>query len=268
VALYSYTDKIKSRYYIGESPNFTPKELIFQTYLNRDYDNAADLDRRSRTITENTFQRQLNDVASRANELTDKLMLYIHTLEYTEDNMLKIASKLNHIDKAAYEKKRNLKSPYQIIVGAGLNFTGYEPGGFHQYNIDRTYYSSVQPLVSAGITLFPGPNTRRLMFRFEVVLSDGTYKAFLPYKIFEASFVPQVLYNLYNGENFKFFAGAGISGDTFSYSDPQYATIKRASAFHVKAGFQAGQNVAFQIQYISSSTGAISTQFGVNYIFK
>src|SRR3569833_1922396 len=197
VALYAYKDKIKARYYLGTTPDFTPKELTFQTYLNRDYENAHDF-QTSRTITENTFQRQLNVVAMNLNELNDKLMQYIHTLQYEQDDMLKIASKLNHIDKAAYEKTRNKKSSYQFLVGAGLNYTCYEPSWLHQYNIDGTYYSSVQPFISAGITLFPGPNTRRLMFRFEVVLSDGTYKAFLPYKVFEASFVPQVLYNIYN----------------------------------------------------------------------
>ena len=33
VAMYSYKDKTKARYYIGAAPDFTPRELIFQTYL-------------------------------------------------------------------------------------------------------------------------------------------------------------------------------------------------------------------------------------------
>jgi len=261
VALYSYTDKIKSRYYIGESPNFTPKELIFQTYLNRDYENVADLDRRSRTITENTFQRQLNDVALRVNESTDKLILYIHTLEYTEDNMLKIASKLNHIDKVSYEHSRNKRPPYQWLVGVGLTFTNSEPSGVREGNITL-------PTISGGISLFPNPNTRRLLFRFEIVLNDGTYKYGTSYNILETSFVPQVIFNLYNGQDFKFFAGAGLSGDIYHYSDINQKTSASSSSFVAKAGAQLGGHIAVQFVVIQNVNNVNYFQFGVNYLFK
>ncbi|HEX3386241.1 MAG TPA: hypothetical protein VHS53_13670, partial [Mucilaginibacter sp.] len=68
VTLYSYTDKLKTRYYIGEGSNVTPKELIYQTYLDPHYDDPSNSGgRTSRTITENTFRRQLNAVALKYN---------------------------------------------------------------------------------------------------------------------------------------------------------------------------------------------------------
>jgi hypothetical protein len=269
VAMYSYTDRIKERYYIAAAPDFTPKELIFQTYLNRNYENSGDLeDHYSRTITENTFRRQLNAVAMQENELTDKLMLYIQALEYKEDDMLTIASKLNHIDKAAFEKKRNGKAPYQFLVGAGLNFTGYEPGGYYQYNAGGARYNSAFPVISGGVSLFPNPNTRRLMFRFEAALSDGNFEAYQSYSIFEASFVPQVLYNLYNGDDFKIYAGVGLSAETYSYSDSDFKTVDFTTSYHLEAGVQIGQNIAVQVQYIEDSSRARNTQIGINYVFK
>jgi hypothetical protein len=261
VAMYTYKDKIKARYYIGLAPDFIPKELIFQTYLNRHYEDSGDLDsHRSRTITENTFQRQLNEIALSQNELTDKLTWYIHNLEYTQDDMLKIASKLNHIDKSSYERSRYTRSPYQWLIGAGLTFTNSEPSGVREGSITL-------PTISGGISLFPNPNTRRLLFRFEVVLNDGTYKYGTSYNIVETSFVPQVIFNLYNGQDFKFFAGAGLSGDIYHYSDRNQKVSGSSSSFLAKAGAQLGGHIAAQFVIIQNVNDVNYFQFGINYLF-
>jgi hypothetical protein len=260
VAMYSYKDNIKDRYYIGTAPDFVPKELIFQTYLNRNYEDAHDY-QTSRTITENTFQRQLNQAALSLNELTDQLIHYIHTLEYKEDDMLKIASKLNHIDKASYERSRYKRQPYQWLVGAGVTFTNSEPSGVREGNITL-------PTISGGISLFPNPNTRRLQFRFELVLNDGTYKYGTSYNILETSFVPQVIYNLYNGQDFKFFAGGGLSGDLYHYSDISQKASGSSGSFVAKTGAQLGRHIAIQFVFIQNTSDVNYYQIGINYLFK
>jgi len=268
VALYSYTDEIKVRYYVGEGPDFTPKELIFQTYLNRNYDNSVDFGNNvSRTITENTFRKQLNEIAQRLNQLTDKLMVYIHNLEYNEDDMMKIVSKLNQIDKTKLEKEHTRPS-YQFLVGVGLNITNNEPSSIREVTASGLAHTSVLPAISGGITLFPNPNTRQLMFRFELEVNGGQYEYFTSYNIVEGSFVPQVIYNLYNGHDFKVFAGVGLSADKYFYSNSNFATRDFTTSWVLKAGIQVNERLALQIQYIENVSNARYIQTGVNYMFK
>jgi hypothetical protein len=269
VALYSYTDEIKVRYYIGEGPDFIPKELIFQTYLNRDYDNSVDFGNNvSRTITENTFQKQLNEIALRTNQLTDKLRVYIHNLNYDENDMLKIVSKLNQIDKIKFEKEHTKRLSYQFLIGVGLDITNNEPSSIREVTANGLAHTSVLPFISGGITLFPNPNTRQLMFRFELAVNGGQYEYFTSYNIIEGSFVPQVIYNFYNGHDFKVFAGLGLSADKYFYSNSNFATRDFTTSWVLKAGIQVNEHLAFQVQYIENVSNARYVLTGVNYMFK
>jgi hypothetical protein len=148
-----------------------------------------------------------------------------------------------------------------LLVGAGLTFTNSEPSGVREGNITL-------PTVSGGISLFPNPNTRRLVFRFELVLNDGNYKYNTSYSILEASIVPQVIYNIYNGQDFKFFAGVGLSVDTYHYSDVNQKTSDFSTSGTVKAGVQLGAHVAVQFAYIQNVNNVNYQQIGINYLFK
>src|SRR6185312_1262193 len=55
IALYAYADQIKTRYYVGEYPDYTPTELVYRVYL----DDGAVSEKHGRSVNENTYLKQL-----------------------------------------------------------------------------------------------------------------------------------------------------------------------------------------------------------------
>src|ERR1700740_3276837 len=66
LALYSYADNLKTRFYIGEAPDYKPTELTYRLYL--DASNAN-----GNTVNENTYQKQLFALANKYSALDDKM---------------------------------------------------------------------------------------------------------------------------------------------------------------------------------------------------
>ena len=130
LALYSYKDDIKARYYIGESPNYVPKELIFKVYNDPNFTANHDPNA-SRVVSENTYQKQLSAAAYRCNELSDNVKVLIGRSEYSGDNIFDIVSKINHITKKDYKKNHYSGPSVNLFVGAGVNIntTSPAPGG-------------------------------------------------------------------------------------------------------------------------------------------
>src|SRR6202012_2244642 len=116
------------------------------------------------------------------------------------------------------------------------NITRYVPSGDRQFNASYGPPSSVFPVVSGGVTLFPDMITRKLMFRFELMLGDGQFEYGNSFNAVTVSVSPQVIYNFYNGQNFKVFGGIGATVDKYFYSDPAFAYPDFAVSALVKAG--------------------------------
>ena len=293
LALYSYKDDVKERFFAGDAPGFEPKELTFRV---------------TRTTTENTFQKQLSALALKYNELNDNLIVYIGRSEYIESDILKIVSMINHVSKTDYNKSHYGGPTLNFFFGAGVNINTTSPGQNSQaYLAGARSYTSYLPQGSLGINLFANPATRKLQFRVELGVADAKYKSLYtgkvsPYAPTEISYdnlalsgSVQVLYNFYNRDNFKVFAGGGLIFYKLSYSnvyfgsqnhDGSQAQIaannpfvfeKGDNAFMFRAGVQFTRNLVITGTYqtpVNNTNGGYFSlsstiaQVGLNYLFE
>jgi hypothetical protein len=305
LALYSYTDELKTRVYVGEAPDYAPQELVYRLFNNFD---GTVQGQKGTTVNENTYMKQLFALANKYQALNSDLQWDIERGSYNTDKILDIVSKINHISKAEYKKSKANNGPaFNLFVGAGVNIDNFSPSS------DGPYYSgggrsqtSYLPAASFGINFFANPNTRQLQFRIEAGITQGQYKyaynlQVSPYIPFKASFnqlaisiTPQVLYNFYNAENFKIYGDFGFSFSHYSYSNaylgsqsqPNSATdieTNNPYVFHsadnsflLKAGVQIHKNWGIYAQYLSGVSvtqggyfqmGSTCEQVGINYFF-
>ncbi|HVV56260.1 MAG TPA: hypothetical protein VHC47_13085 [Mucilaginibacter sp.] len=293
VALYAYKDDLKPRYFIGESPDYTPHELVYKLYGSH---------------IENTFQKQLSAEASKYGALDDNLITYIAKSEYQESDILHIVSKINGISKAEYEKTHHSGVPFTFFAGTGLNMNTTTPlSSSPFYAAGGRAYTSYRPVIYFGINVFANPNTRKLQFSVELSatgnsLDDKYTSKVYPYVPDEAKYDAlafsgsvQILYNFYNAKNFKVFGGAGFIATSYSFSNNYigaqdhnnsdvnlnatvpYEFNKFNDAFILKAGVQFTQKFAVFTEYQTSiapanspyfALSSTSTQIGVLYLFR
>jgi len=114
LTLYSYSDNLKTRYYIGETPAFIPVELEYQIY--KDQVNAGE------TVHENTYQKQLFALAVKYQALDDKLSRTFEHSDYWEPDLVNITGIINGISDKEVLKKglshpSTLKKAALIVVG-------------------------------------------------------------------------------------------------------------------------------------------------------
>jgi hypothetical protein len=292
LTLYSYKDDIKIRFFISLPPGSEPKELVF---------------RLTRTNTEYTYRKQLARAALQYNELTDNLTASISRAEYEESDILYIVSKINHINKAEFKKDHYSGPKFNLFVGAAVNIYTTTPNALETYYAaGGRSYTSFGPLVTFGINYFANPATRRLQFRLELSGAQNDYKSFynsmlVPYVPTEVTYniltlwaSPQVIYNFYNTDNFKIFAGAGFVFIHSLYSniyfgsqnhDGSEADIAAKSPFYFNGGnnafiVRAGVQFTRHLQIFGSVQSIVdvtqdayfqmtgkSEQVGINYLF-
>lgn len=297
LALYQYTDDIKTRFYIGDAPGFMPVELVYRIY------NGAN----GNTIYENGYQKQLFALAIKYNMLDDKLnaMFNDRSLSYNEDDILKIVSYINHISAAEQKEKYGSKSKLSFYVGPLLNISNTSSGESSYTAGGGIPYTSYQPGFSVGLDFFPNPDAGKVEFHLNVSYApakmDAVYKLTVsPYSEAEASYsqsqiliAPEGMYNFYNTPNFKFYLGIGyyfsLSSFSNSYFGPQdrsanpanfptdaYAFQSVESGVLFKAGMRIHKNWEIYMDYYpgQAATGggyfALNNQntvIGVNYFF-
>ena len=292
LALYSYKDNIKYRYFLGDSPDYNPNELVFRV---------------TKWGSENTYQKQLGAAAYKYNELNDNMMVYINHTEYSGDDIQKVVRRINHTTEAEYEKNHYDGPSLNFFVGAGVNINTTSPssvGAF--YAAGGRSYTSYEPAVMLGLNLFANPATRKLQFRLELSLNQSDFKSLYtskvsPYEPTAASYDEtalsaslQIIYNFYNAENFKVFGGAGFTFSHYSFSNSYlgsqnhdgsesdiaanepYFFISQDNSFIVKAGVQLKKHIVIFIDYQSAVTPTSGGYFdlsstcervGLNYLF-
>jgi len=226
VALYSYTDNLKTRFYIGDAPYYTPIELGYKLYLDT---------QTGRSVTENTYQKQLFALATKYNVLDDNLTNAFASADYRKPDLLPIVSKINKVSKTEYAKKYSDHAKVNFFISAALNAanttssssSGYSEGGGKSY-------TSLLPALSLGINIAPNPNTGRVQFRADLSFTENQFNTSYQLKVspyagvtssfnqLGVSFIPQVIYNFYNSENFKFYGGVGIALTYLSYSNSSF----------------------------------------------
>ena len=96
VALYSYSDNIKTRLFIGEQPDYQPAELVYRLYYDME---AVKIFEHGRTVNENTYMSQLYNLATKYNAVSTALQRDIEDSGYREYYVLQVVKKINKAGK-------------------------------------------------------------------------------------------------------------------------------------------------------------------------
>jgi len=301
LALYAYTDDLKSRFYIGEAPDYKPRELVYRLYI--DASNSS-----GNTVNENTYQKQLFALANKYNALDDKMtaMLEDQFLAYRETDLLRIVSRVNNISNAEFAKKYSGHSKVSIYAGTGVNVSHTSSDANTAYTAaGGVPYTSYLPMFSIGADLLPDPNGGRAELRLDVSVNPGKMDAMYnltvtpkvpavaSYNQLMVCFTPQAMYNFYNAPDFKFYLGTGFSLTYSNFTNPVFQAQNKSdqnagfpqesyhfqtanTAFMFKAGFRIRKSWEIYADYYTSQIQSFEAYFhfltqntviGVNYFF-
>lgn len=234
VSLLLYNDDIKTRYFIQDNKSGAPQELKYQAYLDKD----------SQSIKKkNIYYAQLIDLAHKYKDnKADDVINKIVVLNYNETELLQIINLLNNEDINKPEKSGNKKPVYHMFAGIGVNATKITGAGPVLPASISGAKSYVLPQLTFGIDAPFNPNTGKLIFRTELSLLlakasidniGSTYSLTNAYnesfKQITASLRPQVIYNFYNSDKFKYYAGAGLAINFSRYTDITYTKIQSSA---------------------------------------
>lgn len=96
IALYSYSDNLKTRLFIGDQPDYQPVELVYRLYYDMD---AVKIFEHGRTVNENTYMWQLYNLATKYNAVSTALQRDIEDSTYREYYVLQVVKKINRATK-------------------------------------------------------------------------------------------------------------------------------------------------------------------------
>jgi hypothetical protein len=300
VTLYAYSDDLKSRYFIGDSPEFKPKELVYRIYQ------ANDASGTEKTYSDETYLKQLNALAIKYNALNDDLAHNLEKADYQKPILLLITGKINNISKDEFKSKYDDQTASYFYGGIGINVATTTPSAGGSYlAAGGKSYTSILPVAKAGINIFVNPNTKKLSFRFELSVTAIKYNSvydnkFSPYVNITYGYTnlavalsPQIIYNFYNAKELKIYAGGGIELTKYKSFGKKYIDNKDGSTvptsadpfnlntFSIpvmaKAGFIINDKLDFSFDYLFAGPvsddyvfrlNTSSFQVGVNYKFK
>ncbi|HEY8999844.1 MAG TPA: hypothetical protein VIM89_00730 [Mucilaginibacter sp.] len=295
LTLYSLKDNLKSRYYILESGESEPYELLYHAYSDLNKDNVIQRVRRYRTQLQNILQK--NNINS------DHISAEIAQSDYSESDMTRVAQDIN--GKSSNEFTTPNLFGIRFFAGAGINYTQSKFTG----NIDfakSPASSSTSPAINAGVDFLINKNIQKFYLRAGVSFSiNGQYKfvttdigntsgtSTLKFKQYNMSIAPQAVYNIYNEDKLKIFIDAGIAFNLASYGDYKTVTVynsfpslvldkspelsKAYWSFPLKAGIVLNKRIEIYGGFTPSAPiselvyvkNAVTTyQAGVNYLFK
>lgn len=238
VSLLSYTDAIKTRFYVTDNKTGgAPQELKYQPYLDRDSPSLK---------KKNVYYAQLIELANKyrqddARAVIDRIVV----LDYNESEILKIINLINN-DTSAPVKKSNAHA-YSMYAGIGLNASQVTRQGNPPTGTTDIEKSSYLPELVFGVDVPFNPNTGRLVFRAELVLemikanisnydveySSTTVRTY-SFTQTSASLRPQLVYNFFNGNSFKFYLGGGT---VINFSRYSAANTKKQMSSATVPGF-------------------------------
>lgn len=208
--LYSQSDQRKTRYFVAEVKS-KPVELIYNQYYNSQHE----------SVERSIFRGQLIFYINKYAPLKSELIKEVEQTAFENDQLAKIVYKTNG-DTAVSVNGHVIHSDIQVFVGLGMLYSKASSD-----HLTGVYNAS--PLFTIGFDKFYNSTTQQLVLRAS--FSAGSAGIQVPYPISGSSnnalkfnqftfFVtPQIIYHLYNNENFKVHIGAGPSLNFSSYSN-------------------------------------------------
>lgn len=297
VSLLSYSDFIKTRYYIQEQGQSTPVELTFKSYFSES--------NKIRTIR--TYINQLLNLAGKYQKNAPGLSEKISTANYDLPDLMAVCSAINNKLLPVSQKEAATAgriSSKSFFIGLKHNMTALKYYGDAPMSGSKGS-AAHYPELSVGMNYFPNPLIKRLAFRIELSGDYSTYEfkksnAISSYHITQSisqvnfRLTPQIIYNLYNTASLQWYLGAGLNGNYSFYPKNTLTTAYTTSslpptvdenhtdfeklwyAFASKTGVSLNRKFEAYLQYTfkSSLTNYIYYQIavsgpsiGVNYHF-
>jgi len=225
LTLYAYKDKIKPRYFISEK-GATPVELEYHIYIDTVYSTV--------THVKNTYKIQLQKLTATYRPHDQKLVDEIQLNAYNEEALSDIVYKLN----GSPESQKAVLTRNAPVFFAGISGSRFSSS--FKVGSDETAVTNNQstfaPGLDIGIDVYTNKNVGRWIFRIELaampnsvnisyITTQGTASTTdydLKFKQLDFTFTPQLIYNLYNTDKFKFYLDAGIALNGNIYSAKQY----------------------------------------------
>ncbi|RZJ70248.1 MAG: hypothetical protein EOO47_23575 [Flavobacterium sp.] len=288
VSLYANTDNIKSRYFYCEQGQ-QPVELKYYNYHTADNNNTA---------TNKTYVGQILALMSKYERYNDRNKAIAEQTAFSESGLRESFELINNAKVAKGPKLSNAR----LFIGLGLNYTTTKFTGdtrFAKSEGAKTYL----PKISMGYDVFVNPIVQRFVLRGEVSFSyiNPTIEGYsigslnknvtdrYSFDQYTVTLAPQMLFNIYNKERFKFFVGAGIGfnlsqyannkitlGQGSQYDDETYKLRSFWANFPLQAGVVVNKSFEVNIVYIPPSNYVNSLQFslqnqvvgvGIKYLF-
>ena len=232
LSLYSQNDEIKTRFFVAESKSL-PVELKYHQYYDAEHN----------TVERAFYRGQIIFYINKYKPGNNQFLEAARNLQFEETSLAKMVSKINEIN---YSSKRitGKKANVRFFIGAGAKYDKmffHEPAfqvetnsGSYFYNI-KSYSKYISPEINFGLDMFLNPNVQKLIFRTEVSFSTLNGEVNYPMTLSEYGklkfhqyrflITPQLLYNIYNKENIKFYIDAGASANIERYSDLNSTSI-------------------------------------------
>ena len=217
ITLYTFTDDIKTRYYVKEEADLEPIELVYNRFYNPK--NTTQI------VDSPKFQRQLQVLFRKYGvEIQD---YQLERSQYTQYDILKLVSMVNN-----YQKEKSKYKTFTLYAGIGLAHLSTSYFGDHRFTRGgEASKTSTIPFVTVGIDIYANPAYGRAFFRIETSFFAAKHEieakpsAFIfpaathQFKQFVGTVSTSFLYNFYRINNYKLYVGAGIAARYAHTSD-------------------------------------------------
>jgi len=225
IALYSYTDKIKTRFFISEK-NGLPVELKRYVYL--------DKKRSGKVVEDNVFKQQLLVLAAKYQPDNNKLADQIKHLPYHAREIEGVVLAIDGSDNQL-KKPTGSRGGMALFAGLSANYFKTTGVGNDDFFAESKPSRSILPGVNLGFDMYFKKNAGKLIYRTEISLSANNVNlAKTTYPIsnnnnyseeYKLSFIqttvtltPQLIYNVVNKAHFKAYVAGGVQINLTNYN--------------------------------------------------
>jgi hypothetical protein len=219
VNLYAYSDDIKVRFYIKETPDQEPVELIQKVFMLANGSNSMFVGKEYLKQIETLLKKHVS---------TEQFSKYqLSRLRYTAKELGEPVMLIND-----QKVKKAIHAATRFFVGVGLNYsTSKYVGDNDLANAAAKNSSSSLPMFSGGVDIYANPAIQRLVYRVELSLytsknnistvTENIARAVQKHTFDQQTIqlMPQVLFNFYNKEKIKLYLGGGFGVNYYKYKN-------------------------------------------------
>ena len=237
ISLFSLNDEVKLRWYVKQTNEAAPQELLNSIYR------AG-----GQVMNEREYRVQLYRIASSYSVAGEEMTRIISRANYTEQSIRKICDLINGNNPNEVGEKKNLdkaESRVRFFAGTGITRGVITFSGESRYTGQQPSVS-LTPLLTGGIDIYLVPDIGRVYFRNSLTYTNvnsevkseveeyyhATEQYVLELSQQNISIHSQLNYNFYNRPDLKWFGGVGAGINIPFYSKNRQTFIAEgAGAF-------------------------------------